>query len=168
MAAAATKALAKIEDAAVLKFREAYDEALAEARISAEHTATQGWQSLYAEQRKADRKERRRMAVDLKDLADRLEQRGWTVEDEKALGDLRKAAIEARERADVFDRETVEPVKRCVERCNRVIEDAKIAADRAESSAPLTSRGVADRIRDAIASVASVSWNAEKGLVVVR
>ena len=169
MAAAATKAATKAkEDEAVLRFEDAYREALAEARVSAEHTATEGWQGLYGEHRKADRKARQDLAGRLRWAAETIESRHLTEEEEKIVKDAIKAAVELRETAEVFDRKTVEPVRRCVERCKQVIDDAKAAAERAESSAPLTSRGVGDRIRAAIAAVPAVKWDAEKGRVVVE
>lgn len=155
------------EDAAVLKFQEAYAEALAEAQVSQEHTRTEGWQELYGAHRKADAAARRAIAASLRETADMVESRHLSEDEEKAAKDSLKQLIELHTDAEVFTRKTVEPVRQCVDRCSMVIADAKAAAERAESSAPLTSRGVGERIRAAIAEAPVVRWDADRGMVVI-
>jgi hypothetical protein len=94
----------------IKRFKAAYADLLDEARISAEHTATEGWQKLYAAHRESLRVNRRRLSERLKQLADTMEFRGLDEESEKSLADIRKESAEMRETHEAFESETVGPV----------------------------------------------------------
>src|SRR5512146_2018996 len=96
----------------VTRFRDDYSSALAEARISAEHTATEGWQGLYGGFQRHQRERRRNLAGWLRTIAEQLEKGGLTDEDEKAAKDTIKDVQALREDAEAFDRQTVSPVRK--------------------------------------------------------
>jgi hypothetical protein len=149
----------------VEKFRTMYVSALAEAQVSAEHTGTEGWQALYKTFMKDDRERRREVSQSLKAYALQLEMNGLTEEDEKALGDLKKQCAEARETREVFEAKTVQPVKACVEICQKVLSDARQWARAEQDRAPLTARNLVAEFDAEIKRHPIATWDDETGRV---
>jgi hypothetical protein len=149
----------------VEKFREKYVAALAEAQVSAEHTGTEGWQHLYTGFMKSDRESRRELASRLKSYALQLEMTGLTEEDEKSLNEIKKDAAELREHREVFEAKTVEPVKACVDVCNKVLADARQWARLEQERAPLTARNVVEEFDREIKRHPLATWDDETGRV---
>lgn len=69
----------------VTRFHEEYGVALEAAEVQQNHTDTQGWQQLYAGVVKHYREQRRKMADQLKQLAEELEKHGLNEEQEKSI-----------------------------------------------------------------------------------
>jgi hypothetical protein len=149
----------------VEKFRTMYVAALAEAQVSAEHTNTEGWQSLYKNFMKADREGRRELAQGLKGYALQLEMTGLTEDDEKAIGDLKKRAAELREEREVFEAKTVEPVRSCVEVCQKVLNDARQWARAEQDRAPLTAPNLVAEFDAEFKRHPVATWDDETGRV---
>ena len=150
------------------KFNSEYAAALGEARISAEHTATPGWQKVYAQQRDQARQRRRDLAKRLGALATMLEDFGLTEDGEKAVKDVAKESAELRETNAAFSHECVERICAPVGACERIIDLYRAEAARNESAAPLINIGLEELMRDAISKVARPSFDDETGAVVIR
>ncbi len=149
----------------IKQFQEEYTAAIADARISEEHTQTDGWQKLYGNERRDEQQTRRRLCGELEQAAERLQLVGSTEDDEKALAEIKKGMTAMRERRDSFDRTTVAPVKEPVDRCERVAEKFSSSAKYAEQNAPLHNVGLEHLMRDAIAGCPKASWNEDAGRV---
>jgi hypothetical protein len=149
----------------VEKFERDYAEALAAAHVSAEHTATEGWQALYREHRRQQREAARRHADSLRAYAEELQMAGSTEAMEKALNETKKALEALREAGAMFDRQTVEPVRKCVDDCDRVVRDAVSAAANEEERTPLINRGIEDEMKAAVARADRAKWDHETGIV---
>lgn len=152
----------------ITRFREEYAEALNEVRVSATHTATDGWQGLYQGFHKGNREARRGVSAELKAIAERLEVGDATESDEKDIGDIKKRVTELRAVREIFDRETVQPVREPVEKCHKVIADAKRQAESDEERAPMINIGLVDTMVMAIAEVERAAWDSDRGRVEIR
>jgi hypothetical protein len=161
----APKAEAVGEFESVTKFVRDYEDALAEARISAEHTATEGWQALYAGHRKAMETRRLELADSIRLLADEIEKYGPNPDIEKAIGNAKKLAEDIRETDQKFQETTVAPVRRCVEVAAKVIADATTAARNEERQTPLINNGLADAMQAAVSQVYRVTFDTDRGVV---
>jgi hypothetical protein len=169
MAVAAAKRQAKNQsDEMIAKFQEAYATQVEEARMAAETTATAAWQALYANHREGVKKAFRELAKELRIKAEQMEGGVWTAEDEKELGELKKQVTELRERNALFEIQTIAPVKKPVDECEKVIRDAVNEAVREEDYAPLVLKGLATDVRRAAAAVDRPRWDVEKGVVVIE
>lgn len=151
----------------VQRFREAYERALNEARVSEEHTATAGWRALYATRATEFKAERRRIGAALKDLGRKMEDVGLEEEEEKWMGELKKGSLALREAMAAFDRQTVEPVRQPVYDCDRVISDAVSLAEREERDNPLLNAGLSKAVREATQSVPRPRWDGRAGVVTI-
>lgn len=149
----------------IQRFREEYKAALEDARVSAKHTETEGWQRLYAEHRKAGREKRRELAGRLGTLGKAMEDFGLTEEGEKDLKTVAKESETLRASNEVFETETVERVCAAVRACERIIEAYRNEAVRQESNAPLHNVGLEHLMREEIAKVAKPRWDSETGTV---
>lgn len=152
----------------VSKFKEEYGQALARARISAEHTATDGWRLLYSSFRKEQRDQRRDLSEQLQKLAKSMEAMGLSEDEEKQLGEIKKGAQALRETRDVFDRKTVGPVRQPCDECRDLIAEAMNEATLAEERAPLVNVGLVELMRMTITEAEKVSWDSEEGRVLIR
>jgi hypothetical protein len=169
MATAAAKRQAKNQgEELVAKFQEAYATHLEEARMSAETTATAAWQALYANHREGVKKAYRELAKELRIKAETMEGGTWTAEDEKELGELKKQLTDLRERNALFEIQTIAPVKKPVDECDKAIRDAVNEAVREEEYAPLVLKGLATDVRRAVAEVERPKWDEGKGVVVIE
>ena len=148
-------------------FREHYNEALTHARVSAEHTATQGWQDLYGQQRESVRKEMDAVCDALAATVAVLRQRMLTEEEEKSLGDLKKALTERRESDEAFQRQVIDPITAPMVECHAVIESARAAARDAERNAPLHVRGLVESMETVIDTMPRVKFIVASGRLVV-
>lgn len=149
----------------VVRARREYADALHRAEISATHTATDGWQQLYTGFRLAQREARRKLADDLRQVADTIEAGNLSEDGEKRIGDLKKAAIDLRETAAVFDAKTVQPVKDPVEECRRIMADANTAAQNDEARTPLVNIGLAETMLMESRTWDVPTWDADTGRV---
>lgn len=150
------------------RFRDEYSEALAEARVGAEHTTTDGWKALYGFHRHNYREARRVLASDLKRLAVQLEDFGFCEEDEKAVKNVAKGAADRRSEFEVFQDKTVGCVCEPVRKCERIIEQYRAEAVRAESAAPLHNVGMEELMRIEISKVSKPWFDAEEGVIEIR
>lgn len=168
MAAATEKtAPAKKHGAFIDRFREAYEATLATARLSAEHTATEGWQTLYSDYRKSVQARRKQLAKDMRSIADTLEKYGLDDEDEKRIGEIKKQCAELREEQAVFTAKTVNPVRDPVNECDKLIETTRYDANRAESESPLTHRGIVEIFKAELGRLSRATWDDETGRVLI-
>jgi hypothetical protein len=151
----------------ITRFKDDYFVALADAHVSAEHTATEGWKRLFNQHRDENRKARADVSSRLHELADTLEGYGLSTEDEKEIGNLKNSVVALRESDEVFEKQTIQPVRDPVEMCDRVINEAMVSARREENLAPLHNSGLEELMRMAVASVARPRWDNEVGVVVV-
>lgn len=104
----------------VTTFRDEYAMALDEARVSAAHTATDGWKRLYGAHQAACLDKRRDLSKQIKIHANTLEIVGWSEEDEKAVKDLAKDSATLRDTIAAFDRAVTERVTASVRGCEKV------------------------------------------------
>lgn len=142
-------------------------EALASAKISAEHTATTGWSQLYLGHRHRQQEERRKLAKELKTLAIALEDRGLTADEEKEVGNIKKSSEAMRDADMVFHLQTVGPVREPVTICDRIRSEAMNEARRLESEAPMMHIGLEGEMSREVGGVDRPAWNAETGCVVI-
>ena len=149
----------------VTTFLHDYSDALAEAKVSEAHTATDGWQRLYAGWLATDQTQRRRVAGYLRDLADRLEDVGLGDDDLLNLRDAKKEITELKEAAALFRLQTVEPVRKPATVCAALKEHFAAQARRQEAENPLLEAGLAEVMREAIAGQPRVTWDEERGTV---
>lgn len=152
----------------VSRFVEDYARAMREAEVSQEHTATAGWQHLYAEARKGQQEEQRRLCKELESAAYQLGMIGPTEDNEKAVGEIKKSMAALRERIDGFELHTVAPVRAPVDHCKNVIQQYASLARRQQDDAPLHQSGLTDRMAKAIADASKVDWNEENGRVEIE
>lgn len=151
----------------VVTFRERYAEAMAGVRISAEHTATEGWHRLYHGQRQENLERRRELAKEMKATALRLEDMGLSEEDEKSIGELKKSVTAIREAFETFDQQTISPVRQPVRDCDRIRSEAMAEARRIEAEAPMINIGMEELMRVEVAKVDKPRWDNETGRVLI-
>ena len=150
---------------AVTRFRQDYSDALEVAVVSAEHTATEGWQKLYASHHEDLRVQRRLAAVKIRELADELEDAGLTDTEAKELAEAKKVVELLNERAAYFENRTVAPVAKPVHQCAAIIETYLSLARREEAEAPLLQSGLEELMRQAISEQPRPTFDADTGVV---
>ena len=148
-------------------FRERYAEALVAARISAEHTATQGWQDLYGAHREETKKHQDALADLLETSVATLRQRMLSEEEEKTIGETKKALTELRAADEAFQRQVIDPVTSPMIACNEVIECARAAAREAQRDAPLHVRGLVEAMETVIDTMPRIKFIVASGRLVV-
>lgn len=149
----------------VTQFRVAYGTALDEARVSEAHTATLGWQALYAHQRLEASKARLKLVTGIRAAAEDIELVGPNEVNEKTLKELAKSALELRERCEHFDVTTITPVRDAARKCEEIITLYREQASREELAAPLHDAGLVDLMRMAIDEMPRVRWDEQSGRV---
>lgn len=152
----------------IQRFDSAYSAALIDAQVSAEHTATEGWQKLYHDHVESLVDRRRALAKSMRETADIVELRGTNEEDEKEIGELKKTAVSIRDSDEAFDRQVIQPVRRPVETCERIINEHISQAGREERDAPLHNTGLEHLMRAEVAKRLRVSWDTDTGRVLVE
>ena len=148
-------------------FRERYAEALVAARVSAEHTATQGWQDLYGAHRESTKKQQDSLADSLESSVAVLRQRMLTEDEEKAIGEIKKSLTELRDADEAFQRQVIDPVTAPMIACNEVIERARAAAREAQRDAPLHVRGLVEAMETVIDTMPRIKFIVASGRLVV-
>ena len=148
-------------------FRERYAEALTHARVSAEHTATQGWQDLYGAQREHTRKMQDSACDSLAAHVATLRQRMLTEDEEKSLGDIKKTLTELRTADETFQRQVIDPITSPMVECTTVIEQARSAAREAQRDAPLHVRGLVEAMETVIDTMPRVKFIIASGRLIV-
>lgn len=152
----------------IVVFREKYADALAGAVVSAEHTATEGWAKLYLGHQQAHRERRRDMAKELKALAVTLEDSGFTEDEEKALAEIKKASASLRESGQVFETDTIGPVREPALICDRLRNEAMNEAARIEHDAPMLNMGLEHTMQMEVAGVDKPRWDAATGRIMIE
>jgi hypothetical protein len=147
----------------VSRFKASYATALEGLSVAVLHTSTQGWQELYTAHRKAVRDRRQELAALLRDFADGMERRGLCEQDEKDLGDIRKASAELRAAEDHWQLQTVGPVKAPVDVCQQMLADAVSEAVRLEAREPMLNVGLEELMRMEVAKCIRASWDEDTG-----
>lgn len=148
-------------------FREKYNESLNRARVSQDHTATEGWQNLYCENRESIRKEQSDISDRIAGLNEALRQRLLTEDEEKSLGEIKKQLSDLRGRAESFQQMVIDPVIAPMSECASVVETARAAAREAERSAPLHTRGFIEKMETAIEEMPRVKFITGSGKLIV-
>jgi hypothetical protein len=149
-------------------FQDKYAAALAEARISEEHTATAGWQALYANHRISVKSMQRDMAKDLTVLAETMEKWGLTEDGEKHLAEIKKHSAELRDLQSAFELQTIAPVRQSVVECDRLVSEFVAQAETDEQRAPLVNVGMGELSRMEVRKVCRATWDSEAGRVIVK
>lgn len=149
----------------IQKFRIAYKAALADAEVQVAMTKTEGWLSLYSQNRKADLEARRTMAKCLHTHATQMEDFGVGEDEEKSIKDTVKQSAELRTANAAFESQVVERICAPVKACERIIQEYKHAATRAEHDAPLHNVGLEQLMVMEIQKQPKAMFNAETGQV---
>lgn len=149
-------------------FLKKYDEALEEAKRSALHTATEGWQELYGKHKKDVEQRRKQIGTILHDAAKEIERGTTNDTPEEAIASAKKLYASLRIDVEVFNVRTVKPVREPVLRCTEVIEQARREARENEARTPLILKGLKELIEEAIEGVEQVDWDADSGQVVIK
>ena len=163
-----TKTETKPDDGRMGKLREAGKRAIDAALTSMEHTDTVGWQKLYADHAADVAQQRRDLGGRMTALAAGMERGMFGEDDEKALGDIKKASTELRAAIDHWNRQTVEPVRQCVYDFDDLKRNAIEDARSAEQREPLLNKGLADSVKAVLSQLPRVTWDAETGRVLVE
>ncbi len=152
----------------IRKFHAEYHEAIAEAHEARIQTETLSWQRIYADFHAEQKKKRRDAAKSLRNHAERLEDYGWSDDEKKAVKEIVKLSDELDDVTAAFERETVERITAPVRKCEALIIEARFAANRIESHEPLLNVGLRELMEDAIRSVEKVTFDRERGVVVIK
>jgi hypothetical protein len=152
----------------IQKFREEYGAALSDARQSAEHTATPGWQALYAQHKQACRDARRGMGKSLATYAKLVEDFGLSEDDEKAIKEITKTSAELREMVEVFQGEVIDRVCAPVVSCENLILHYRAEAARVESQSPMYHVGLEELMRMECSKQPKPVFDVESGMVEIR
>jgi len=155
------------EPTLVDRFVGEYTENMQEVKRSAEHTATEGWQSLYCEHCAQLRDEHRRLGKSLGAMATTLEEGVLTEDGEKSVKEIVKDHAAARARSAAFETQVIDEIVAPVRKCGKIITDYRNKADREERDNPLHSSGVILAMREAIANQPKPKWDKEAGTVQV-
>lgn len=149
----------------ILLFRDRYAQALEAAVTSEQLTIQGGWQQLYLHHRETIRSRRREQAKFLKVWAAALEDRTLSEDDEKAIGEIKKAIKQIRDDDNAFDAMTVGPIRETVQVCQAIRGDAMNEARRSEEEAPMLHIGLIEKMRGELARVHLPTWNIDTGRV---
>jgi hypothetical protein len=169
MASPAPKSDPQPENHPLIKeFLVEYQDALDCAKRSKETTDTEAWRGLYCEHYKAHVKARQAVADRLENLAERLKESGWTEEDEKAVKDEVKAAVETRQSEDHFKRSTVFPIRMPVNRMAELWSGFQGRAANLASSQPMFGQEVLEELRRVYAALPKASFDDQTGAVVIE
>lgn len=152
----------------IIRFSDAYGPALLDARVSAEHTATQGFQKLVEDHLEGIKARRRGIAARLHEVAKFIEDFGPSADTEKYIQDEKKLVVELLGETEAFFVQVSKPVQAAVEECKRIVTAHQHEADRDERSAPLHNAGLVELLRGEIAQVAKPHWDQETHRVVIK
>lgn len=152
----------------ITRFKMEYAEALDEARVSSKHTDTEGWQHLYQGFHKVNRENRRKAAGRLKQIGEELEVAEIGEHGEKDLVDVKKQVQAFREEREIFERKTVGPVREPVEKCQKIIGEARQQAEVDEERAPMVNIGLCEMLLLEIRKLERAVWDADTGRVEIK
>jgi len=152
----------------VKKFEGLITEATEKSRVSAAHTATTGWQKLYAAHRQSVKKVRDSLA-DRLIAAARLFESGEADETtEKEIGAIKADAVALRDRCETFDDETVQPVREPFTKVTNLIDEAIRSAESEARASGMFAKDLAAKMRNAIAQPPKVTWDEKTGVLLVH
>lgn len=157
----------KKEPEEIAKFRRDYEEALVNARVSAEHTATDGWRNLYGNHVEHVQKSRKTISDRPSAILDPMRLRHLTEDEEKDLGEIKKEAVSIREYDEMFTRQTIEPVTAPLQECASVIERARSSAQAAVREYGLGNRGLVEAMETVIDTMPRVKFMTASGRLIV-
>lgn len=152
----------------ITRFKDEYSAAFADVEVAADTTRTEGWARLYAHHRKSQREECRRIAAELRMVADRVEVLIPSEDEEKEIGELKKSCTTLREQNEAFEHQVIEPVREPVQRCEKIIYEAQLAAQTEEERFPLVNTGLEHLMRMEIENVPRAKWDHEHGRVIIN
>jgi hypothetical protein len=152
----------------IQKFHAAYDDAIRDAQTQALHTDTQGWQDLYIGHRQRLKTRRIDLATQLRKCADSLDVWIGSEDDDKVIKEIVKSIADIRAQDAAFDELTVNPVKRVVTICEKIIGEYTAEADALERRAPLVHLGLVHTMQLAIATKRRAVWNHETGRIEIK
>lgn len=152
----------------IVRFRDAYGPALADARVSAEHTATLGFQKLVGDHMEDMKARRRAIAASLHKIATWIEDYGPDDGVEKDIQDEKKLVVELVAESSTFFAQVLKPIQAPVEECERIITNHMNEAERDERSAPLHNAGLVELLKDEIALVPKAMYDRDKHLVIIK
>lgn len=152
----------------VSRFIANYAKALDAAMVSMEHTDTEGWRELYARHANAVMEDRRKLAKELESLADELERGMLTEEGEKAIGEVKKEAVELRTANHYWELQTADPVRQPVRVCEAMLSSAIDEARRIEAESPMLNIGLTEMMRAQVAKSARPAWDSEIGTISIK
>lgn len=151
----------------ITQFRSKYAEALQAAEVSAEHTATQGWQDLYGAHQLKIQKNRADLADRTGKLTEVMRMRFLDKDEEKAIGEIKSELAELRESDESFRRQVIDPIIAPMRECERVMEEARAIVRKAEHETPLHTRGLIESMETVIDTVPRVKFVMASGRLVV-
>ena len=147
----------------IQRFRQAYKGALEDAKTNATMTRTEGWQSLYQQHRQADKDTRRSIAKRMHEKATMLEDFGLDEEDEKTIKDAVKESAALRAGNAAFESQVIERMCAPVKACQRICDEYRHAASRAEHDSPMYNVGLEQLMVMEIQKQPRPDFNAETG-----
>ena len=152
----------------VQEFIDKYDEQLDKARVSAEHTATAGWQTWYAGYRA-------QLHRDIGRMRDRLEEARNALDDnmldEDVVRHVRDAMKELKDicaRADYINSAVLDPIVAPARRCEKLIDEYASKAIARKDRQPLVEADVVRRMNEAAAGVETVTFSEPTGIVSIN
>jgi len=151
----------------ITEFYTHYEAAIEQARLSSLVTETERWKGIYHEHRRNLIRARKEIAGAVSTLAELLEQRGWTEENEKSAKDSIKDAVSLREAETHWRRQTLDKITSAVESCEAVRRDALNKATSFATSQPMFGQQVLDELRRVMAVLPKASFDEETGCVIV-
>jgi hypothetical protein len=92
-----------------------------------------------------------------------LEDIGLTEEEEKLLAGVKKSSEDISDAKARFECSTIEPVRRPMVECDKLITEAMFEAHRRESEAPLIEIGLVEMVKMEVARMPRPRWNDEDG-----
>ena len=151
----------------IKEFLVEYRDALGQAKASKETTDTEAWRSLYAEHYKQDVRSRHAVAERIRSLADTLKEEGWNEDDEKAVKDAVKEAVDTRESEEHFKRSTVFPIRQPVNRAAELWGSFQSRANNLATEQPMFGQEVLEELRRTYATLEKASFDEQTGRVVI-
>lgn len=149
----------------VARTRRLYLEAFEDVRVSAVHTATEGWGRVYQGHLSEVKQRRLAVAKVLSAQAETMDVRLLVEDEEKEVKDAIKQNVELRDFETQWEKQVLRPITEPVTRCKEIIENSRAAADREERNAPLVNVGLCQILDDMIATLPRAEWEERTGRV---
>lgn len=145
-----------------------YLNAMEDVEAAKQTTDTPAWQTIYGEQMKEAVKTRHRIHDQLEQRAETLKEDGWSEDDEKAVKDLVKSAVELRIGAEHFKRAVVTPLKLPVDKAHMVWDTAKSRAQNFAVESPMFGTDVRDELHRVYESMPKASFSDTTGTIAIK